>query len=171
VTDLRVVIDRDGFRPNVGIILTGEAGGVLWAKRIGQDAWQFPQGGIDGGESPEQAMYRELHEELGLLPEHVSVMGCTREWLRYRLPKRYIRRRRGRTCIGQKQRWFALRLLGAESLIRFDAVGHPEFDGWRWVNYWQPVEEVVAFKREVYRKALQELAPLVNPFDPVSHAA
>lgn len=165
------MIDRDGFRPNVGIILTDAVGDVLWAKRIGQDAWQFPQGGIDGGESPEQAMYRELHEELGLSPDHVRIIGCTREWLRYRLPKRFIRRRRGRTCIGQKQRWFALQLLADDATIHFDAAGHPEFDGWRWVNYWQPLEEVVAFKREVYRQALHELAPLILRPETFSNAA
>jgi putative (di)nucleoside polyphosphate hydrolase len=155
------VIDREGYRPNVGIIVCDVAGQVLWAKRIGQDAWQFPQGGIDHGETAEDAMYRELHEELGLKPEHVKVVGVTRDWLRYRLPKRYVRRRPGRTCIGQKQRWFALRLLAAEELVHFDAAGHPEFDGWRWVDYWYPLEAVVPFKREVYRLALEELAPSV----------
>ena len=121
----------------------------MWAKRIGQQSWQFPQGGIDAGESAEQAMYRELHEELGLQPEHVRVMGATQRWLRYRLPAQLVRRRTGRTCIGQKQRWFALELVADESLVRFDAVGHPEFDGWRWVDYWHPLSEVVAFKRDV----------------------
>jgi putative (di)nucleoside polyphosphate hydrolase len=156
-----VVIDRDGFRPNVGIIVTSGSGQVLWAKRIGQEAWQFPQGGIHPGESAEDALYRELHEELGLRAEHVQIIGRTREWLRYRLPSRYIRRRRGRVCIGQKQKWFALRLLADEAQVRLDATGHPEFDGWRWVNYWYPLEEVVEFKREVYRKALRELSGVV----------
>ena len=99
----------------------------MWAKRIGQQSWQFPQGGIDAGESAEQAMYRELHEELGLQPEHVRVMGATQRWLRYRLPAQLVRRRTGRTCIGQKQRWFALELVADESLVRFDAVYHGHF--------------------------------------------
>jgi putative (di)nucleoside polyphosphate hydrolase len=156
------VIDRDGYRPNVGIILVSGARQVLWAKRIGQEAWQFPQGGIDGGESPEDALYRELNEELGLDRDHVEIIGVTRDWLRYRLPARYIRRRRGRICIGQKQKWFALRLLAADSLVRFDATENPEFDGWRWVDYWHPLKEVVEFKREVYDHALDELAPLIG---------
>jgi putative (di)nucleoside polyphosphate hydrolase len=156
------VIDSEGFRPNVGIVLTSAAGQVLWAKRIGQQAWQFPQGGIKRGESPEAALFRELHEELGLLPQHVEVIGVTSGWLRYRLPQRYLRRPRGRLCIGQKQKWFALRMLGEDQLVRFDASDKPEFDGWRWVDYWLPMDEVVEFKREVYRRALTELAPLLG---------
>ncbi|HEX4871180.1 MAG TPA: RNA pyrophosphohydrolase [Nevskiaceae bacterium] len=165
------MIDPDGYRPNVGIILSDGEGRVLWAKRIGQEAWQFPQGGIRNGESPQAAMLRELHEELGLTGEHVEVLGVTRGWLRYQLPERYIRRRRhGRVCIGQKQKWFLLRLQAPESLVRFDATGSPEFDGWRWVDWWYPLTEVVAFKREVYQQALQDLAPLLGQ-RPVSSEA
>lgn len=155
------MIDAEGFRPNVGIILAGPGSQVLWAKRIGQEAWQFPQGGINPGESAEQALYRELYEELGLERGHVEVLGVTRDWLRYRLPRRYIRRGRHPLCIGQKQRWFALRLLAAEAMVRFDRAPRPEFDGWRWVSYWQPLKEVVSFKREVYRLALQELSGVI----------
>lgn len=86
------MIDSEGFRPNVGIILANEFGQVLWAKRIGHNAWQFPQGGIQYGETPEQALYRELREEVGLLPEHVQIIAQTKGWLRYRLPHRYIAR-------------------------------------------------------------------------------
>jgi putative (di)nucleoside polyphosphate hydrolase len=160
------VIDRDGYRPNVGIILASHAGQVLWAKRAGQDAWQFPQGGIDHGETPEDAMYRELNEELGLERAHVEVLGVTSDWLHYRLPQRFIRRRRGRVCIGQKQKWFVLRLLGEEALVRFDVTLRAEFDGWRWVDYWHPLSEVIDFKREVYHSALHELAPLLGVAPP-----
>jgi putative (di)nucleoside polyphosphate hydrolase len=155
------MIDSDGYRPNVGIILSNPRGRLLWAKRIGQDAWQFPQGGIREGESAEQALFRELNEELGLLPEHVAIIGCTRHWLRYRLPKRYVRRHNNPVCIGQKQKWFMLRLNAPDSLVRFDATDKPEFDGWRWVDYWHPLREVVFFKREVYKRALRELSPLI----------
>lgn len=167
------VIDLDGFRPNVGIVLCSAQGQLLWAKRIQQDAWQFPQGGIKRGESPRDALFRELHEELGLMPEHVQILGVTAGWLRYRLPSRYMRRTRGRICVGQKQKWFALRLLGAESAVKLDASEKPEFDGWRWVDYWRPLDEVVEFKREVYRRALNELAPLlgVEPREPVRRNA
>jgi putative (di)nucleoside polyphosphate hydrolase len=157
------VIDPDGFRPNVGIILSNADGRLLWARRVGQDAWQFPQGGIRSDETPEEAMYRELAEEVGLLPVQVEMMGATRGWLRYRLPQRFIRRSSRPVCIGQKQVWFMLRLLCDDAEVCLDRTSKPEFDHWRWVDYWRPIDEVVAFKRSVYRKALKELAPLVFP--------
>jgi putative (di)nucleoside polyphosphate hydrolase len=152
------VIDKEGFRPNVGIVLANADGRVFWGKRIGRDAWQFPQGGIHQDETPEQALFRELEEEIGLRPEHVRVLGCTRGWLRYRLPQRFVRRYRRPVCIGQKQKWFFLTLQAPESCLRFDTTDTPEFEGWRWVDYWQPVREVIFFKQCVYRRALQELA-------------
>ncbi len=155
------VIDADGFRPNVGIMLANDKGQVLWARRIGgQDAWQFPQGGINSNESPEQALYRELHEEVGLRPEDVKVLGCTRGWLRYRLPKRLVRQHASPVCVGQKQKWFLLQLQSDDSTISLDHAGKPEFDGWRWVSYWYPLGQVVSFKRDVYRRALKELSPI-----------
>lgn len=153
------MIDSDGFRPNVGIILVNSSGQVLWARRCGQDAWQFPQGGIKTDESAEEAMYRELQEEVGLAPTDVEVLGVTRGWLRYRLPKRMIRRHQHPLCIGQKQKWFMLRMLSQDDAVKIDCCDTPEFDGWRWVSYWYPLGQVVSFKREVYRKAMRELSP------------
>lgn len=155
------MIDSDGFRPNVGIILSSAEGKVFWARRYGQNTWQFPQGGIQASETPDEAMYRELFEETGLLAEHVEIMGKTSKWLRYRLPKRMIRRNKFPVCIGQKQIWFVLRLVGGEENFNLGAAERPEFDGWRWVDYWYPMNEVVFFKRNVYRKALSELEPLL----------
>ncbi|MCW8885958.1 MAG: RNA pyrophosphohydrolase [Motiliproteus sp.] len=151
------MIDSDGFRPNVGIILTNGLGQVLWARRIGQDAWQFPQGGINEDETPEQALYRELKEEIGLESNDVEIISCTRGWLRYRLPKRMIRQHSHPICIGQKQKWFLLRLLTDDESVSVTASEKPEFDDWRWVSYWYPLGQVVSFKREVYRSALKEL--------------
>jgi putative (di)nucleoside polyphosphate hydrolase len=125
-------IDEEGYRANVGIILTNGSARVFWAGRAGRDGWQFP----------------------------------TRGWLRYRLPRRYVRRHSSPLCVGQKQRWFMLRLLSAESRVRFDTTSHPEFDRWRWVDYWHPVREVIYFKRRVYRKALEELGQLAFPDGP-----
>lgn len=143
----------------MGIVLANDRGQVLWARRVGQEAWQFPQGGIDAGESPETALYRELKEEVGLLPEHVEVVACTHGWLRYRLPRRYVRQDQKPVCIGQKQKWFLLRMLAEDSDIRIDSNRKPEFDDWRWVSYWYPLTQVVSFKRDVYRRAMKELAP------------
>jgi putative (di)nucleoside polyphosphate hydrolase len=155
------VIDADGFRPNVGIILTNSEGRVFWARRVrGHSSWQFPQGGIRTDELPEEALYRELGEEVGLNPEHVVIMGATRGWLRYRLPRRY-RRNTKPLCIGQKQVWFLLRLRCDERQVRLDASDTPEFDRWQWVDYWRPLDEVIFFKRHVYARALDELAPLL----------
>lgn len=142
-------------------MLCNRDGKLLWARRIGQDAWQFPQGGIKRHETPEQALYRELGEELGLKPEHVQIVGCTRGWLRYRLPRRLIRHGHRPLCIGQKQRWFLLRLVGSEGDVRLDLSDRPEFDRWCWVPYWYPLRQVVSFKRKVYERALHELEPLL----------
>ncbi|HKK22542.1 MAG TPA: RNA pyrophosphohydrolase [Pseudohaliea sp.] len=157
------MIDAQGFRPNVGIVIANDRGELLWARRIGgRDAWQFPQGGINSGEKPEDALYRELEEEVGLAPDAVEVMACTRGWLRYRLPKRFIRKGQDPVCIGQKQKWYLLRLLAEESAIRLDHNARPEFDHWQWVSYWYPLGQVVYFKRDVYRRALRELAPTLG---------
>ncbi|MCK5902496.1 MAG: RNA pyrophosphohydrolase [Cocleimonas sp.] len=155
------MIDREGFRANVGIILSNCEGDVFWGKRIGQTSWQFPQGGIDRGETPLEAMYRELQEETGLLSKHVEVIGCTQSWLYYHLPKHMIRHRSKPTCIGQKQRWFLLRLICSDNSVNLQASKMPEFDGWRWVNYSHPVQAVVYFKRHVYERAMAELEPLL----------
>lgn len=155
------MIDKEGFRANVGIILANCDGEVFWGKRIGQTSWQFPQGGIDPGETPLEAMYRELHEETGLLAKHVEVIGCTQDWLRYRLPKHMIRQRSNPTCVGQKQRWFLLRLMCSDDSVNLRATKIPEFDGWRWVDYAYPTQAVVYFKRQVYETAMKELKPLL----------
>ena len=157
------VIDRDGFRANVGIVLMDPAGQLFLGRRTGGKGWQFPQGGMRRGESAEESLFRELREEIGLLPADVRVLGATEHWLRYRLPSRYVRRGQLPLCVGQKQRWFLLQLVGDEAGIRFDTTDEPEFDRWRWVDYWQPVKEVIFFKRPVYVKALHELAPLARP--------
>lgn len=151
------MIDVDGYRPNVGIIIFNDDGQLLWAKRVGQEAWQFPQGGIQKDETAEQAAMRELHEEVGLEPDDVEVISSTQEWLHYRLPEQYIRQHSNPVCIGQKQRWFLLRLKGNTDKICFDQGDKAEFESWQWVSYWYPLNQVIAFKREVYRQALLEL--------------
>ena len=156
------MLDREGFRPNVGIILLNSRNQVFWGKRLRTHSWQFPQGGIKYGETPEQAMYRELMEEVGLKPEHVKILGRTRDWLRYDVPTSWIKREWRGSYRGQKQIWFLLRLTGRDSDVSLRASEHPEFDAWRWSEYWVPLEDVIEFKREVYQLALNELATFLR---------
>lgn len=155
------MIDFDGYRPNVGIVICNPQGQVMWAKRYGQNSWQFPQGGINEKETPEQAMYRELYEEVGLQPQDVRILYASKQWLRYKLPKRLLRYDSKPMCIGQKQRWFLLQLLADENKVDMRCSKIPEFDGWRWVSFWYPVRQVVSFKRDVYRKAMKEFATVL----------
>ncbi len=156
------MIDDKGYRLNVGIMLCNDLGHLFWARRIGQNAWQFPQGGIRRDETPEQALYRELAEEVGLQSSDVEIMGSTRDWLSYKLPKRLIRSRKRPICIGQKQIWFLLRLIGSEQQVSLNHTDNPEFDEWRWIDHEEAVSQVVSFKRNVYDLALKELAPLLK---------
>lgn len=151
---------RGQYRPNVGIVLLNAENKVFWARRVNHDGWQFPQGGVEPNESVEQAVFRELYEEVGLESEKVRLVGRTRNWLHYDLPRRYLRPRSN--FRGQKQVWFLLQLIGDDEDVSLQRSGHPEFDKWRWVDYWEPIEWIVDFKRDVYRSALKELEPLLS---------
>jgi putative (di)nucleoside polyphosphate hydrolase len=152
------MLDREGFRPNVGIILLNANNEVWWGKRVREHSWQFPQGGIKYGETPEQAMYRELEEEIGLRQEHVKIVGRTRDWLRYEVPDHFIKREVRGHYRGQKQIWFLLRMVARDNDVNLRLTDHPEFDAWRWHDYWVPLDVVIEFKRDVYQRALQELS-------------
>lgn len=158
------MIDANGYRPNVGIVICNRKGQLLWAKRIGQSAWQFPQGGIDQGESIEAALYRELDEEVGLKQDDVEILYQTKDWLHYDLPQNYIRQHKDPVCIGQKQKWFLLSLESADSRVKLQGPVQAEFDDWRWVSYWYPINQVIEFKRDVYRRALKELLKPLNNY-------
>jgi putative (di)nucleoside polyphosphate hydrolase len=162
------MLDREGFRPNVGIVLLNQRNQVFWGKRIRTHSWQFPQGGIQYGETPEQAMFRELHEEVGLLREHVRVLARTRDWLRYEVPDHFIRRDARGHYRGQKQIWFLLQLTGRDNDMNLRASEKPEFDAWRWNEYWVPLEVVIDFKRDVYQMALTELSRFLPRAAPVN---
>lgn len=156
------MIDPDGFRPNVGIVLIRSDGRVFWARRIHRDGWQFPQGGMNTDETPLEAMYRELQEEVGLAPGDVTVLGSTPGWLRYRLPRRCVRTHERPMCVGQKQVWFLLRLETDDSRVRLDLTDRPEFIDFRWVDFWYPLDNVVSFKRSVYERALRYLSSVAR---------
>lgn len=157
------VIDERGYRLSVGIVVVNGDGKLLWAQRIGNpNAWQFPQGGLLLSETPREAMYRELAEELGLSPQDVECLGETKKWLSYRLPKQFQRHHTKPLCVGQKQKWFLLRLSVSDNQIQLDKSDSPEFDCWRWVDYWYPIKQVIKFKKAVYREVLKEFEKLVN---------
>jgi len=155
------VIDSEGYRANIGIVITNEKKQILLAKRYKQDAWQLPQGGIDKGETELEALYRELEEEVGLAPKQVSLLAKTPKWLRYELPMEHIRRKQKPTCIGQKQVWYLLKLVSNDSDISLSLHNKVEFDDWKWVDYWNPVDEVINFKKDVYEDMLKALAPVL----------
>ena len=157
-----MVIDRAGYRLNVGVVLVNAQNRVFWGRRTGHDAWQFPQGGLAPGETSLEAMFRELHEEIGLDKEDVEVIGSTKRWLKYRLPKQYLRHGTEPLVIGQKQKWFLLKLIASEQKVKLDLSDSPEFDSWRWVDFHEPEEQVIFFKRQVYTQALKELEPLLK---------
>lgn len=154
------MLDRDGYRPNVGIVLINQYNQVFWGKRKGEYSWQFPQGGIAENETPEQAMFRELDEELGLEHNHVKIVGCTEEWLYYDVPGSWSRQ--NSSYRGQKQIWYLLRLTGGEHKVNLRKFPHQEFDAWRWINYWDPIEFVIKFKQQVYTVALNQLSKLIH---------
>lgn len=152
------MIQASQYRPNVGIIIVNQQNQVFLAKRVNQNAWQFPQGGIKPGENFEEAMYRELFEETGLSAHHVQILGRTNHWLQYDVPLELTRLKNCHIYRGQKQIWFLVFLLVSDQKIVLDACDYPEFDNWCWCDYWLPIEKIVAFKKMVYQTALQELS-------------
>ena len=155
------MIDSDGYRANVGIVITNDKKQILLAKRFKQNGWQLPQGGIDEDETELDALYRELQEEVGLDPSHVTLIAKTPKWLRYELPDEHVRRTQKPKCVGQKQVWYLLKLDSSDDEISLDLHDDVEFDDWKWVDYWSPVDEVINFKRDVYEDMLKALAPIL----------
>ena len=156
------MIDPDGFRPNVAMVILNDESRVFWAQRTNNDGWQLPQGGMRSDETPVEAMYRELHEETGLRANQVKMLGSTPGWLRYQLPRRYQRSNSKPLCIGQKQVWFLLKLLNENVRIDLKASQEPEFRDFKWVDFWYPADNVIRFKRRVYRQALTLLEPMIQ---------
>lgn len=155
------MLDIQGFRLNVAIVLINNHGKILLAKRYKQNAWQLPQGGVNADEEVTDALYRELREEIGLSKQDVTLIASTKNWFRYKIPVK-MRRSDDPLFIGQKQKWFLLKLNAREDQIRFDFNDKPEFDDWKWVSYWYPLRVVIDFKKGVYRRALKELAQYLH---------
>ncbi|VFP80345.1 RNA pyrophosphohydrolase [Candidatus Erwinia haradaeae] len=152
------MINRNGYRLNVGIIIYNIKGQVLWAKRTDQYFWQFPQGGIKIYETPKMAMYRELFEEVGLTQQDVHIDYESNNWIQYTFPKKLIRWKTKPLCIGQKQKWYLVRLLCSDEFINIKNNKTSKFDYWKWVSYWYPIRQIVPFKRYVYRQIMKEFS-------------
>lgn len=161
------MIDDQGFRANVAMALLNPQGLIWIGHRADNGGWQLPQGGIEQDETPEDALWRELHEELGLRPEHAAILGRTKDPISYIIPPHLRRRKEARPVIGQLQTWFLLRFLGRDEDIRLDAGNEIEFDAYTWVPYERPIELVAPFKRDAYRRALAELAIHRGPKPPL----
>jgi len=155
------MIDKEGYRENVAIVIINKDRKVLWAKRASENAWQFPQGGVKSNEKIEDAMFRELKEEVGISKDKVKILGKTNDWLYYDVPKNWIRKDNN-LYKGQKQIWFLLKFLGGESDIFLKNAIKPEFDDWSWIDYWITNDKVIDFKRDVYSKALKQLAVFIE---------
>ncbi len=133
------VIDNNGFRLNVGIILTNGTGQLFWGRRVGQEAWQFPQGGLQDQEDVQQALFRELQEEVGLTQEDVVLLAESKEWLSYRLPKRLVRSDYSPYLHWSKTKMVFIAPSKWRENIKLDRSIKPEFDNWCWVSYWFPL--------------------------------
>jgi putative (di)nucleoside polyphosphate hydrolase len=157
-------MDLSQLRPNVGIVLISPAAKVWLGRRAGAPPpanWQFPQGGIDVGEGDFEAALRELKEETGVTS--TRLLGRTRDWIGYIFPPEHQGSKIGKGWKGQKQIWFALAFEGDEREIDLGAHGdHAEFDAWRWAELDEAVDQVIEFKREVYRQVAEAFRPLVD---------
>lgn len=151
------------YRRNVGAVLFNPSGLVLVAHRLGMPmhegpdgGWQLPQGGIDDGEAPRDAVLRELEEEVGTA--RAEIIGEHPDWLTYDLPPHLVGVAWNGRFRGQMQRWFALRFLGQDSDIRLDAHHEQEFDAWRWAPLHRLPNLAVGFKRPVYEVLAESFA-------------
>ena len=153
--------NKEGYRPNVAMVVINSMNKVLICRRKNTRTWQFPQGGIDNGEDIKKAMYRELSEEIGLSKADVSLVGESEGTITYDIPKTIRSKVLGGKFKGQEQKWFLLKIKKDNTEIKLDNEAFPEFDKYEWVSFWQPLNRIVDFKREAYREALSELRFLI----------
>lgn len=164
---MRIDEELRHYRPNVGVLLFRRDGLVFVGRRVtdftdlsefadkpNEWRWQAPQGGVDEGEAPEHAAFRELHEETGVVS--ATLLAMTPSWLAYDFPAGY----RKKDWRGQRQKWAAMLFTGEDSEVRLDAHGKPEFDDWRWIDLEELPALIVPFKRGVYAELVAGFRPL-----------
>ena len=159
--------NKENYRPNVAIIIVNRKGKILWCKRKDGNGWQFPQGGLDPGESPKEAIYRETKEEVGLDKEDIGIIKESEGWFNYKVPKNRIPkyfRISDSKFVGQTQKWFLAEILCEDSKINLNASSPVEFEDWTWSSYWHPINGGVDFKKSTYRKVLKEFLPYYHSF-------
>ena len=159
--------NKESYRPNVAIIIVNKMGKILWCKRKDGKGWQFPQGGLDEGESTTEAIYRETKEEVGLDKEDIRIIKESEQWLNYKVPKNRIPkyfRLNNSNFIGQTQKWFLAEIICEDRKINLKSSSPVEFDDWTWSSYWHPVSGGVDFKKSTYRKVLKEFLPYYQSF-------
>ena len=145
------------YRKGVGMVIVNQEDQFFLGKRIGADAWQFPQGGIDEGETPEVALYRELFEETGLERDKVEIIDISKKWLVYHIP--HVFQRSNKKYDGAMQKWFLLRFIGKDiGDINLNATEHAEFDAWKWGDKKTAIKSVIKFKRKVYESILDQFS-------------
>ncbi len=150
-------MNDSGYRLNVGLIVANKQGKVLLCKRKGVNSWQFPQGGIDYAENSLKAAKRELLEEVGIRSKSIKLIESLDGWLKYDVPKKKLRKKIiNRNFKGQKQKWFLFKLK-EDVEITFENDPDKEFDDFKWVSYWYPLNVIISFKEKVYREALNKL--------------
>lgn len=164
-------IVKPGYRPCVGIMVLNAEGHVWIGHRADAPGepegpgswWQMPQGGIEEGEDPRTAAFRELAEETAM--RSVEIIDEMPDWVYYDLPAELQGKAWGGRWIGQRQRWFAMRFTGPDTEINIvpPAGRQVEFDRWRWTPFADLVGIVVPFKRSVYEEVAAYFAPLSGP--------
>ena len=151
---------ESGERLNVCMVIANAQRQVLLCERF-DGGWQFPQGGVKDGESPEEAAYRELAEETGLRTKDVHLLGSTEGWFRYTVPRELNVRIRA-----QIQKWYLFSCAHDAAQVDLVTTSEPEFRAWQWVSFWHPLSQIVEFKRDAYRQGLLELAPILSAWQP-----
>ena len=154
------MIEQTIYRPCVAIIIVNKAGQVLWCRRKERNGWQFPQGGIDENENPEEAVWREMMEEIGT--NKAEIFKVSTQWINYDIPQETLDKLPwGKKWIGQTQKWFIFKFTGQKTDINVHTK-NPEFSEWKWMSHTELIENAVPFKRKVYKTILNEFADTFN---------